>query len=123
MIRQAGAQDVDLLLLPSNDWYAIRDIHPAMATFRAVENGMQIFRQTGNGKSTIIDGRGNVINSIDMYEQGDPDTWGGVQMMELPLRSGGTLYARTGDVFGLVMVLGFFGLLAVALLGSKSENR
>lgn len=49
VIRQADARDVDLLLLPSNDWFAIRNLHPEMATFRAVENGMAIFRQTGNG--------------------------------------------------------------------------
>ncbi len=123
VIRQAGTQDVDLLLLPSNDWFAIRDMHPGMATFRAVENGMPIFRQTGNGVSSVIDAYGRVINRVDMHEAGDPGTWGGVQMVDVPIGSIDTLYPKTGDVFGLATVIGFFGLLGFVLMRRKPGRR
>ncbi|MDJ0825950.1 MAG: nitrilase-related carbon-nitrogen hydrolase [Rhodobacter sp.] len=122
IVRQAGAQDVDLLLLPSNDWFEIREIHPGMATFRAVENGMPIFRQTGNGVSTVIDAYGRVTNRMDMHAEGDPDTWGAVQMVNVPVGSVATLYPKTGDVLGLAMVAGFFGLLAFAWIRRKPER-
>lgn len=113
VIRQAGAMDVDLLLLPSNDWFAIRNLHPEMATFRAVENGMSIFRQTGNGVSSVIDQYGRVINRVDMYEQ-DPDAWGGLQVVDVPMGAVDTPYPDTGDVFGLASLVTFLGLLGLA---------
>jgi apolipoprotein N-acyltransferase len=54
IVKQAGAQNVDLLFVPSQDWLGVRDIHSGMATFRAVENGMTIFRQTGQGVSVVV---------------------------------------------------------------------
>jgi apolipoprotein N-acyltransferase len=123
VIRQAGAQDVDLLLLPSNDWFAIRDMHPGMATFRAVENGMPIFRQTGNGVSAVIDAYGQVINQVDMHEEGDPDAWGGVQMVNVPIGSIDTLYPKTGDAFGSAMILAFIGLLGFGWIKRHPTRR
>jgi apolipoprotein N-acyltransferase len=58
VIKQAGEQNVDLLFVPANDWREVKDIHAGMATFRAVENGMSIFRQTGEGVSVVVDAYG-----------------------------------------------------------------
>jgi apolipoprotein N-acyltransferase len=123
VIRQAGAQDVDLLLLPSNDWFAIRNMHPGMATFRAVENGMPIFRQTGNGVSSVIDAYGRVINRVDMHEEGDPGAWGGVQMVNVPIGSVATLYPKTGDALGWAMVAAFIGLLGFGWVRRKRTSQ
>ena len=122
IVRQAGTQEVDLLLLPSNDWFAIRDMHPGMATFRAVENGVPIFRQTGNGVSSVIDAYGRVINRVDMYEE-DPGAWGGVQMVNVPIGSVNTLYPKIGDVFGWAMLVGFVGLLGFAWIKREKTER
>lgn len=123
VIRQAGAMDVDLLLLPSNDWYAIRSLHPQMATFRAIENGMSIFRQTGNGVSSVIDPYGRVINRVDMFQE-DPDAWGGLQMVQVPVGAVETLYPETGDVFGLAALVTFLGFLGAALFNrARWRNR
>jgi apolipoprotein N-acyltransferase len=121
-VRQAGVQDVDLLLLPSNDWFGIRDVHPGMATFRAVENGVPIFRQTGRGVSSVIDAYGRVINRVDMYEE-DPSLWGGVQMVDVPFGSVSTLYPRIGALFGWATVVAFIGLLGFAWMKRGKTER
>jgi apolipoprotein N-acyltransferase len=113
-IRQAGEQDVDLLFIPSNDWLEIRDIHVGMAIFRAVENGLPIFRQTGGGISIVTDAYGRVVNRIDTFEEENAGTWGGEQMVMVPVGSTETLYPRIGDAFGMAMLVGMLGLVIVA---------
>ena len=113
-LRQAGEQDVDLLFIPSNDWLEIRDIHVGMAIFRAVENGLPIFRQTGAGISIVTDAYGRVVNRIDTFEEENAGTWGGEQMVMVPVGSTETLYPRIGDAFGMAMLVGMLGLVIVA---------
>ncbi|HRQ23609.1 MAG TPA: nitrilase-related carbon-nitrogen hydrolase, partial [Anaerolineales bacterium] len=69
IIKQAGKQNVDLLFVPSNDWLEVKDIHSGMATFRAVENGMSIFRQTGQGVSSAVDVYGRELNRVDSFKE------------------------------------------------------
>jgi len=110
-MQQAGEQEVDLLFVPSNDWFELRDIHAGMATFRAVENGVPIYRQTGAGVSSVIDAYGRLLNRVDIFEEEDAGDWGGVQMVETAVGSVNTLYPTVSDAFGAVMLLGFVGLL------------
>ena len=114
-IKQAGEKKVDLLFVPSNDWFEIRDIHPAMATFRSVENGVPIFRQTGNGTSVVTDAYGRTLNRIDMFEE-EPAEWGAEQIVTTQIGSVDTLYPAVGDKFGLAMFIAFLGLIVFAWL-------
>ena len=118
-IRQAGEQDVDLLFIPANDWFEIRDIHAGMAIFRSAENGLPIFRQTGAGVSIVTDAYGRVINRVDMFEEESFGLWGGEQMVMTPVGSIETLYPKIGDAFGLVMLIGLVGLLVFAWIKRK----
>jgi apolipoprotein N-acyltransferase len=111
-IKQAGEQNVDLLFVPSNDWLAVKDIHAGMATFRAVENGMAIFRQTGEGVSLAADARGKVINHVDMFKE-KASGFTGIQRVEVPLGSINTAYTTIGDGFGVSMLIALFGLLVM----------
>ena len=109
-VKQAGEQNVDLLFVPSNDWVEVKDIHAGMAAFRAVENGMSIFRQTGEGVSSVIDARGKVINRVDMFEE-NASGFTGIQNVQTPIGSVNTLYPSIGDGVGWVTQAGFIGLL------------
>ena len=110
VIQQVGEQNVDLLFVPSNDWLEIKDIHHSMAAFRAVENGVSIFRQTGQGISSARDIYGREINHVDTFAE---NTIGftGIQMVEMPIGSVNTPYTSLGDIFGTVALFGFVGLL------------
>ena len=110
VIKQAGEQNVDLLFVPANDWLGVSDIHAGMATFRAVENGMTIFRQTGQGVSLVSDAYGNVLNRVDTFEE-SAEGFAGIQKVSTPIGSLNTLYPSIGDLFGKGMLLGFVGLL------------
>lgn len=113
-MKQAGEQEVDLLFVPSNDWFEVRDIHADMATFRAVENGVPIFRQTGGGVSVVTDVFGQIVNRVDVFDEADSVAFASEQLVMTPVGSMDTLFPQTGQAFGGVMVLNFIGLVGFA---------
>lgn len=118
IIKQAGEQNVDLLFVPSNDWLEVKDIHAGMATFRAVENGMSIFRQTGQGVSSAVDVHGSELNRVDSFKE-TASNFAGIQTVQMPLGSVNTLYPSVGDALGNVMLVGLVGLLVGLFITRK----
>jgi apolipoprotein N-acyltransferase len=110
IVKQTGAQGVDLLIIPSQDWLGVRDIHSSMATFRAVENGITVFRQTGQGVSLVSTAYGKVLNRVDSFEE-PAGEFVSVQKVSVPITSVHTLYPKLGDLLGKVMLVGLLGLL------------
>lgn len=111
IIRQAGAQDVALLFIPSNDWIAVKDIHAGMATFRAVENGLAIYRQTGQGVSVVTDAYGRTHNRIDLFAERSTAAFAAVHVTSTPIAPVQTMYPVIGDSVGAAMLVGLLGLL------------
>ena len=81
-----------------------------MASFRAVENGVSIFRQTGQGISSAWDVYGRVISYVDMFTE-NTTGFTGIQVVEMPLGSVNTIYTSLGNIFGTIMMVGAVGLL------------
>jgi apolipoprotein N-acyltransferase len=121
VVKQAGKQHVDLLFVPSNDWNAVKDIHAGMATFRAVENGLTIYRQTGSGVSSVTDAHGQIIHRVDMFEEQSTGGFAAIQMVNVPIGSIHTLYPTVGDATGKVALAGLVGLL-LGLLPSRRRR-
>ena len=121
VLKQAGAQKVDLLFIPSNDWVEVKDIHAGMATFRAVENGMTIFRQTGEGVSVVADPYGRTISRVDMFQE-NATGFTGIQNVSTPIGSVDNLYPTIGDGVGYLMLVGLVGLL-VGLFVTRKRQR
>ena len=118
IVKQAGTQNVNLLFVPSQDWLGVRDIHAGMATFRAVENGLTIFRQTGQGVSLVSDMYGNVLNRVDTFEESE-NNFAGIQKVKTPISSVNTLYPSMGDGFGIATLIGLIGLLIMLWVTRK----
>lgn len=116
-VRQAGRQGVDLLFVPANDWFEVREIHAEMAVFRAVENGMSLVRQTSNGVSLATDAYGRVLSYGDTYR--------GVfsQDVVVPINSVGTLYPRVGDVVGWIALVVTAAMLIVTFVRGRLDRR
>ncbi len=110
IVKQAGAQNVDLLIVPAQDWLGVRDIHAGMATFRAVENGLTIFRQTGQGVSLVSDPYGKLLNRVDSFEEAAGE-FISIQKVSTPIGSVNTLYPKIGDMLGNVMLVGLLASL------------
>lgn len=111
IIRQAGQQGVDVLFVPANDWPAVKDIHAGMAAFRAVENGLAIYRQAGQGVSLVTDSYGRTVKRIDLFAEGGTADFAATQSTATPIGSVQTLYPQIGDLVGYLMQIGTLGLL------------
>jgi apolipoprotein N-acyltransferase len=122
VVKQAGEQGVDLLFIPSNDWLGVKDIHAGMAAFRAVENGMSIYRQTGSGVSSVVDAYGRTLEYVDTFEAASADDFAAVHTVATPIGSVDTLYPRIGDIVGNIMLVALAGLLLGLFLTRKRRT-
>lgn len=111
LLAQAGAMRTDLLLDPSNDWQAIDPWHTRMASFRAIEQGFNMVRQTSGGLSAAYDYQGRQLAAMDHHLAADA-----ALVSEVPTRGARTIYARFGDWFGWLSVAGSLALLAAAMV-------
>ncbi len=99
LVRQVGRGRADLLLAPASDWPAIGPIHGAMATFRAVENGVSLVRAARWGVSAVVDPLGRVLATTDHRFAGAD-----AAVAFVPAGGRRTVYARIGDVFAWLCV-------------------
>jgi len=111
LIRQAGQQRADLLLVPASDWPPIKHLHHVQAAFRAVETGATLVRATRWGQSAIVDPYGRVWAALDDAVAEPP-----ALAAQAPAQGVRTLYARVGDVFAWLCALGLAAVLGWAVL-------
>ena len=103
----------DLLLQVTNDaWFGTSagpQQHLAQARMRAIEQGLPLVRSANTGISAVIDPRGRIIASLPLGTHGFVDA-------ALPESLPPTLYARTGDLpVLLLVVMGLAGLTVLTL--------
>ncbi len=110
LLRQAGGLRADILLDPSNDWRAIDPWHTQMASFRAIEEGVNLVRQTSQGLSAAFDYQGRRLSAMDHYHASDF-----VLVSEVPTGGVRTLYSRLGDWFAWVCVAALLALVFLSL--------
>jgi len=82
------------LLDPSNDWCAIDPWHAQMASFRAIEQGVNLIRQTSNGLSAAFDYQGRRLAAMDHFQTADY-----AMVSQVPTRGVQTVYSLLGDWF------------------------
>jgi apolipoprotein N-acyltransferase len=92
LMRQAA--DVDLMLVPSNDWAEYGQTHTEKATLRAIENGYSLVRQDSRGLSRVIDPQGRTLAQADFFTT-DQQT----VVADVPVTGIRTVYGTVGDVF------------------------
>jgi len=109
-VRRAEGH-VDILLSPSHEWRAIDPMHAEMAVFRAIENGVSVFRQADLGRSIAVDPLGRVLAATDHFTSPDRTL-----VAQLPVRGVTTFYSLAGDWFGWLAVAGLAGLVGLAWL-------
>jgi len=114
-VRQAARNDADVIILPANDWLAVKDIHFRMAAFRSIENGLPLVRAAASGISAAFDPWGRVLAVSDYFAVGD-----GTMTAQVPMGRVATPYARTGDWFAWACVaLAALALVATPYLGGR----
>jgi apolipoprotein N-acyltransferase len=96
LVREFAARGADLLVNITNDaWYGRTSApyqHMSMAAFRAVENGKYLVRAANTGITAVVDPRGRVLESTELFERT-------LLVRDVPFVPGLTFYARHGDAF------------------------
>lgn len=109
LIRGISTAGADVLLVPANDWEAIKQVHLRMAIFRAIENGVPMLRPTSSGLSAAVDAFGRVLAITDHFSPGAR-----VLVAQLPIGHVRTLYTLTGDFFAWLCIAGSVCAAALA---------
>ena len=115
-LRQA--RDAAFLLLPSDDWPAIRHLHARMARLRGIELGLPIVRPAINGISFVTDRVGRVAAWADSRDEASRLTLGTI----VP-DTRRTLYSRSAAVLPWLSLVGLIVLLAVATLRRRNAPK
>jgi apolipoprotein N-acyltransferase len=115
LMRQAGKQHTDLLIVPEDDSPEIDPLHSEMAVFRAIENGFNLVLHASDGLSLATDYQGRVYGRMDRYQSADH-----VMVAQVPTRGVATLYARIGYLFPVICFMALLGLALGSLRGLPS---
>jgi apolipoprotein N-acyltransferase len=118
VVRQVSQKGVDILLVPSFEPTAENLLaHAQMAPFRAIENGVSIFRPTAQGISLAIDPYGRIIGSMDATRVNER-----VFVMQVPDQRVFTIYAVVGELFGWLAVVGFVTIVILTVLQGRKAR-
>ena len=116
-INQAGKKNVDIMLVPANDWKALTPYHPNMAKLRAIENGFSMVRATGQGLSLAVDYNGKVLNQLNYYQTEEH-----IMISDVPIKGVKTNYARLGDWFVWLCLFGFLCIIGRIYYFRKTDG-
>ena len=109
LMAQAGEQRAEIVLSPAGDWQAIDPRHTEIASFRAVEQGFNLVRQSDGGLSAAYDFQGRRLAAMDQYQAADM-----TMIAEVPTRGTRTIYSVFGDWLAWLCILGLLTLIAAA---------
>lgn len=119
LVRQAGAAQVDILLLPSSDWDSVSDWHAQQAPFRAIENGASVVRPTRQGTSLATDSQGRLLGYKPDYFVAEEQTL----VASVPVEGASTWYSVGGDAFAWACTAGLLVLIAAGLRPRRHRDR
>jgi apolipoprotein N-acyltransferase len=108
-MAQAGAQQADVVLSPAGDWRAIDPRHTEIASFRAIEQGFNLVRQSNGSLSAAYDYQGHRLASMDEYQSADLTL-----IAQVPTRGVRTIYSHLGDWFAWLCVVAVLALTGFA---------
>jgi apolipoprotein N-acyltransferase len=118
VIRQVSQKGVDILLVPSFEpTTAHITAHSRMASFRAIENGVSIFRPTAQGISLAIDPYGRTLASMDATRVSER-----VFVVQVPNHRVTTVYSMVGELFGWLAIAGFLFIAVWAIVRGRKAN-
>ncbi len=108
LLQQAGTLNADIMLNPSSDWIAIDPWHTVMASYRGIEQGFNQVRPTSDGLSAAYDYQGRTLAVLDHFRATNRN-----MIVQMPTKGVPTLYARLGDWFAWLSLLGLAVLVAI----------
>jgi len=118
LMAQAGADRADIVISPAADWRAIDPRHTEMASFRAIEQGFNLARQTNQGLSAAYDYEGHQLAHMDQYQAQELTL-----VAQLPTRGVRTLYSRFGNWLAWLCMATLITLICLGIRFPDSSRR
>ena len=114
-VRRAPERPDFLLQITNDAWFGVLvgpSQHFAQARARSIELGLPLVRVANTGISAVIDGHGRVVARLPQHQPGWLDAY-------LPPPLAPTLYARTGDIPVLLLLL--LSIMVVLIRGRENH--
>ncbi len=105
LIRQVHSMNIDIMLVPGNDYKEITPYHTYAASFRAIEQGFNLVRSASRGLSASFNCKGQVLSSQNYFITKDA-----IFYSDVPMKGQKTIYAVIGDLFAWICVLLFISI-------------
>ncbi len=115
-IRQVHTINIDMMLVPGNDWKEITPYHTFVASIRALEQGFNLVRAVSQGFSASFNYKGQVISSQDFYRTNDI-----ILYSDVPMKGEPTMYSVVGDLFAWLCITGFLIIVVSTLFRRKAD--
>jgi apolipoprotein N-acyltransferase len=115
LIRQVHSLDIDIMLVPGNDYKEIAPYHTHAASFRAIEQGFNLVRSASRGLSASFNYKGQVLSLQNYFTTKDA-----IFYSDVPMKGQHTIYAVVGDLFVWICVLLFTSISIFYIRKKKS---
>ena len=115
LVRQTSKLNTSILFVPGYDWAAIVPYHTNMIKFRAIENGIPVFRQVNTGLSAVYNPLGIMQNSKHF----DIQSKDALFIQDVTISKINTLYNKIGDVFVFFCIV---CLSSIILMSKKIQK-
>jgi apolipoprotein N-acyltransferase len=108
-IRRAGANRIDLLLVPGYDWQGVTPLATQMSAVIALQNRIALLRVSSFGLSAAYDCYGRNLGQLNYFSTPERTFF-----CDIPVKRGFSFYAAAGWLFpyAVLLMLGIISLLA-----------
>ena len=115
-IRQAGRNNVDIMLSPSYDFPKSTSL---LYSLRSIENGFSFVRPVYNGISFVVDYNGKILAQMDSDKSED-----GILYANVPTKGIKTIYSIIEDLVAWLCVLAFVAFIVMLIISRirKKQN-
>ncbi|MBN2104237.1 hypothetical protein JW835_09385 [bacterium] len=100
LINQIRKSDIDMMLVPGNDWKEISPYHTFVAASRTIEYGFNMVRSTGHGLSASFNFKGEVLSRLDYFSSSEH-----MMISDVPVKGVKTIYSVLGDYFAFLCAI------------------
>ena len=102
LINQIRRANIDIMLVPGNDWREISPYHTYVSSFRAIEHGFNMVRSVSKGFSASFNYKGQLLSSSDFFTTNNL-----IFYSDVPTKGQQTIYSLLGDYFAWLCIAFF----------------
>lgn len=111
LINQIRNANIDIMLVPANDWREITPYHTYVSSFRAIEHGFNMVRSVSKGFSASFNYKGQLLTSMDYFKTNEL-----ILYSDVPTKGQQTIYSLLGDYFAWLCIAFFLIITGIIIL-------